>query len=635
MSLNYKDVGLKCGIEVHQQLDVGKLFCRCASELREEEPDFTFRRKLRASAGELGEFDQAALEAMKKDYSYVYEAYNDTTCLVECDEEPVRPLNKDALHVILEVACLADSRILDEFQVMRKTVVDGSNTSGFQRTMLVAVGGKIKLEKKELGIQSLILEEDAARPTKKDEGKREIHYRIDRLGIPLIELATEPDIESPEMAKEAALKIGELFRITGKAKRGLGTIRQDLNISIAEGARVELKGVQELEMIDTFVEREIERQLKLMELKGEMEKRGIKENDFGTNRAVDLGNCLAKTNSVLVLKAIAKGTAFGVKLPKMKGLLGFELQPDRRFGTEVSSYVKARAGLNGIIHCDELPNYGITEAEAGEIRKELGCASGDGFALVLGERENCIDAVEVIKHRCALALKEVPNETRNALEGGNSEYSRPLPGAARMYPETDSELVKPDKKEIAEIRKNPPMWAEQRKARYLKWGLSEKLAEEMKLSNYARFFEEMVGKGHSAVPAATLLLETLTQLKREGTEPEKISNEMIESVLEGQKSGRITREILIPVLAKWGNEKHKNLDTILAEMNMKIASDEEARGIIAGIVKRNSALVKEKKERAAGALMGEAMKELAGKLPGKTISRILSEEIFRELGDGK
>ncbi|MDO8627360.1 MAG: Glu-tRNA(Gln) amidotransferase GatDE subunit E, partial [Candidatus Diapherotrites archaeon] len=237
MEFDYKDLGLKAGLECHQQLDTGKLYCHCPGELTEAKPEFLFHRKIRPTPSELGEYDKAALEAFSKNYTYSYESYNALNCLVELDEEPPQSINKKALDTVLEVALLADSSVLDEFQTMRKAIIDGSTVSGFQRTMLVSLGGKIKLLNKEIGIATIMLEEDASRTIAKTENG--ITYRIDRLGIPLIELATQPELHTPEEVKECALKIGELFRITGKAKRGIGTIRQDVNISIREGTRVE------------------------------------------------------------------------------------------------------------------------------------------------------------------------------------------------------------------------------------------------------------------------------------------------------------------------------------------------------------------------------------------------------------
>jgi Glu-tRNA(Gln) amidotransferase subunit E-like FAD-binding protein len=253
---------LKIGVEIHQQLDTSKLFCSCPSKLRDDAPDTTAKRRLYAVAGEEGKIDIAAAYEESKKKEYIYEAYSDTNCLVELDEEPPYPINEEALKIAIQVALLLNAKILPVSQVMRKTVVDGSNTSGFQRTMLLAKNGFLEIDGKKIGIQSICLEEDAARRTA--ETKDSVTWRLDRLGIPLIEIATAPDITSGDEAKEVSLEIGDILRAC-KVKHGIGTIRQDVNVSVNNGPRVEVKGVQEPALIKKTVETEVQRQLKLEE----------------------------------------------------------------------------------------------------------------------------------------------------------------------------------------------------------------------------------------------------------------------------------------------------------------------------------------------------------------------------------
>jgi glutamyl-tRNA(Gln) amidotransferase subunit E len=622
MEENWEKLGLKAGLECHQQLDTGKLFCRCPSVLREEKPDMVVKRRLRPVASELGEFDKAALEAFGKGLSYAYEAYRDTNCEIELDDEPPQPADREALETTIEVALMAKARVLDELFVMRKLVIDGSNTSGFQRTMLVALGGEIALSSKKVGIQTIALEEDAARPMEKKED--EIVYRLDRLGIPLIELATAPDLKTPEEARECAQKIGELFRRTCMAKRGLGTIRQDLNVSIREGARVEIKGVQQLEMIDEYVRREVKRQVSLIGIREEMRARKINAKDFETGKIAELG----KLFSASACKFLDGKPAFGTRLHKMKGLLGKEVQPGRRFGTELAGYVKARAGLKGILHSDELPAYGVSEKEVAAARKECGCSGEDAFVIVQTERERAERAIRAVCERCIEALKGVPEETRNALEDANTEYSRPLPGAARMYPETDLAPVKVGPKELAAITKSLPSTVKEREALYAKKGISSNLVEGMKLSNYACFFEGLLEKGFNATTAAVLLLEGLTQLRREGVE--SVPNEKVEAALLLEKEGKLPKGLLLEFIRQWAKRPFAKKEEVLAEMNVGKADEGKVRAAIRAIIEKNRALVSEKGEKAIGALMGDAMRELKGKADGATISRILREEMKKK-----
>lgn len=258
--MDYKKIGLKCGLEIHQQLDTSKLFCNCPSLLRRDEPDFKISRKLHAVAGESGEVDVAASYQASLGKEFVYEGY-DTTCLVEIDEEPPHEINEEALKIGLQIAILLNAKIIPFTQIMRKTVINGSNTSGFQRTVLIAQDGWVETSHGRVGIESVVLEEDSARIVN-NEGKKVI-YRLDRLGIPLVEIATAPDVKTPEQAKEVALHIGEILR-TVKVRRGLGTIRQDVNLSIKGGKRVELKGFQDIRNIEKAIEIEVKRQEQLV-----------------------------------------------------------------------------------------------------------------------------------------------------------------------------------------------------------------------------------------------------------------------------------------------------------------------------------------------------------------------------------
>jgi len=268
MGIDYKKIGLKSGIEIHQQLDTHKLFCNCPSLLRQDVPKFEIRRKLHAVAGEQGEIDEAVKYEVGREREFIYQGY-DTTCLVELDEEPPFLINQEALEIALQIAIFLNAEILPVTQIMRKTVIDGSNTSGFQRTVLIARDGFAETEQGRVGIDNISLEEDAARIVGKEEG--EVVYRLDRLGIPLIEIGTAPDIKNPEQAKEVALHIGDILRAC-KVKRGIGTIRQDVNMSIKGGKRVEIKGVQEPSLISKTIITEIERQQKEKLNKSEVRK---------------------------------------------------------------------------------------------------------------------------------------------------------------------------------------------------------------------------------------------------------------------------------------------------------------------------------------------------------------------------
>lgn len=625
--LDYKTLGLKCGLEIHQQLNTKKLFCQCNSMLREDVPDYIIERKLRPVASELSEFDAAALQEFKKNRVYKYHGYYDSICLVELDEEPPHNINQQALNIAFEVSNLCKTKIVDEIYTMRKAVIDGSNTSGFQRTMMVSTDGFIDTKEGPIGVQTVALEEDSCRP--KERTSKHIIYNLDRLGIPLIELATDPDMFTPEQVKEVAFKIGTIMRITCKAMRGLGTIRQDVNISIKEGARVEIKGVQDLAIMDEYVKREVYRQKALIEVREELQKRKLSPEDFTptfTNITKTLESCESK---VLQSGLKNKGIILAVKLKGLKGLLGKETQPGRRFGSELADYAKVKAGVKGIFHSDELPKYGIEQEHIEKIKQTLSCQENDAFALVVAQKAQAETALEAAVDRVKVAFEGVPEETRNPLDNGNSSYNRPLPGKARMYPETDVPTYLVSKVELEKISQNLPLYPEERVELYQKeFGLNKELAEKLKLSNYARFFEDLSRQGIDSKALAVLLTETLVELKRkDNLKTELLSNDMIKDIMFALKEDKFQKEMIPDVIKAWLKTPALPLSTLLTKLDFKVASTDEIEEAIDYILSKNEDLIKQRGLGAIGALMGDAMKELKGKASGQQISAVLKKKI--------
>ena len=527
MTIDYNKVGLKVGLEIHQQLNVNsKLFCSCPPELFKEEPEITFLRRLRPTQSELGQIDPAAFFEFQKGVKILYEANRKSSCLVEMDEEPPHHINLDAVEVVLTASLMMNMQSVDEVHVMRKTVIDGSNTTGFQRTCIIALDGWIKVGEKTIPMQAASLEEDAARKTGTlDEGKT-IRYRIDSLGIPLIEVATAPVIYSPVEAQEVAFAIGRILRDTGKVMRGLGTIRQDLNVSLPNGALIEIKGVQELELISTVVEYEVQRQLGLIGVTEELAKRGVKAEALKPE-FIDVANVFKDTKCKVIRKALDKNQkAMAVKLPGFAGLLGRELMPNFRLGTELSDRAKFWGRVGGIFHTDEMPNYSITPEEVMALRKAVNVAEGDAAVFVADTTENVLDALKAVVERAQEAVTCVPAETRTAKDDGTTRYMRPRPGAARMYPETDIPPQMITDELILKVKANLPEPAKKKLARLIKqYGLNEKLAKQLIDSEYILLFEETAKtSGVAASTVAAFLTETVKALKREGIQTENVTD---------------------------------------------------------------------------------------------------------------
>jgi len=475
--IDYEKLKFKSGLEIHQQLDSHKLFCECPSVLRNDEPDFLVERKLHAVAGESGEVDKAAEYQASLKKTFVYQGYNQSTCLIELDEEPPHDINQEALKIALQIALLLNCRIISTTQIMRKTVINGSNTSGFQRTALIARDGYVETPFGKVGIDTICLEEDSAREIKKEGDK--VYWNLDRLGIPLIEIATSPDIKSAEQAKEVALYIGDILR-SCKVKRGIGTIRQDVNISILSGNRVEMKGVQDMKMFLKTIENEVIRQKYLYD------------------------------------------------------------------------------------------NKNPTHAEV-----------------------------------------------RNALPDGTSEFLRPMPGADRMYPETDLPLLKISRKLLGDVSKDLPKLRSEIAGELKEKGLNEEMIKLVLSEDKIEELKNLV----NIYPDINFIAKMILLFPREIASKEKRSLEEVENVVLDYY-GDILRLL----------NKKKIAEGDIKDILIKIVNGENFEKAIA-IEKADSSqtegeilkIIKEKPGLNANAYMGLVMAKLKGKINGKEAMEIINK----------
>lgn len=594
--IDYKQVGLMCGIEIHQQLDTNKLFCNCKSKIiTDKKPDAEITRELKASAGETGELDKAALHEQQKEKKYVYQVFNEACCLVELDEEPPHDMNKEALELVLQVSKILDAKIVDQVQIMRKTVVDGSNTSGFQRTSFVAGCGVLETTEGKIGIPTICIEEDAAQIVERHPD-HDI-YNLSRLGIPLIEIATDPDIKTPEQCREAAEKIGMILRSTGKVKRGIGTIRQDINISIKGGVRVELKGVQDLRGIIKIVENEVERQLFFKET----------YKTPKTSAIHDVTQILHKTESKVLRKSLDnKGVILGMKIDGFNGKLKEHINPGKRLGAELSDYAKSKTKVGGLFHTDELPNYGITQHEVDMIKKELHLHENDAFIIIADNKEVAHKALEAVKERLENPLTK---EVRKANPDFTTSYMRPMPGAARMYPETDVKPITPDVKNI----KLPELINDKIKRYETDYKISKDLATQaaktglnldVYIKNYSNLKPSFI---------ADTLINAPREIKTRHAKEIEIE-EIIDEVLEKANDEKIPISAVFEILTEIALGVKPNYD------KYKTMNDAEAEHIIKKIIIENAKLT-------PGALMGLIMKELRGKIDGKKVQELIKKNI--------
>ncbi len=619
--MDWDKIGLKTGLEIHQQLDSkGKLFCPCNCELTDEEPEYNIMRRLRPTQSELGKIDRAAFEEAKRKLKFYYQAYSDHTCLVEADEEPPHPINSEALEIAVTIALLLNMKVVDEFHTMRKQVIDGSNTGGFQRTGLVATEGYVETPHGRVKIENLCLEEDAARRI--EEREDGIVFRLDRLGIPLVEITTDPSIKDPIQLKDVAYQIGQILRST-KVKRGIGTIRQDLNISIKDGARVEVKGVQDLNKIPEIVKREVQRQLKLLEIREKLKKRKAKVED----KIYDVKEIFNDTKSKIIKSA---ESVLAIKLEGFAGLIGMELQPNRRLGTELAEYAKKR-GVAGIFHTDELPAYGISRKEVENLIQHMQASENDAIIIIADEKSKAEAALGEVISRARMALKGVPEETRKALEDGNTSYLRPLPTASRMYVETDIPPFKIGSNMIKRLKKELPELPSEKKERIKReYDLSEDLASQLVRKGLAEDFEKLAKLNVENTLIASLLAYTLQELKREDHNIENLKLKDIKGALRLLEDGKISKDALRDIIAYMADKKVEPLKAA-KELDLLLLTKEEVEKIIQEIMEEKEELIKERQMAAMGPLMGEAMKKLRRKADGQLVNQILKEKIKKKL----
>ena len=612
-----------CGIEIHQQLDTKKLFCDCSTALVDEEGQKFFRR-LRPTQSELGEIDRAALMQAEKKLRFVYQAPEGVSCLVDADEEPPHSANKDALGIVLTVAALLNAQPVDEVHFMRKIVVDGSNTSGFQRTAMIAMNGYIEINGKKISIPTFCLEEDAARKVETKAG--EITYRLDRLGIPLIEIATGPDMRSAEEVKEVAFALGSIMRATRRVKRGIGTIREDLNISIPGGARVEIKGVQELRMLPIYVQNEANRQKSLLRIKEILLERGTKP---ASEEYMDLTEDFKSCESKIIASAIKKkGKVFAVALPGFAGVMK-SADSTLRLGAEMAGYEKTK-GVAGIFHSDELPNYGITQEYIDLVRKKLSLSDEDAFALCADDEKKASAAIVAAVRRANVALEGVPEETRDPKPDGTSVYSRPLPGAARMYPETDVPPIAIKDSMMSEIFANLPELPKEKAERIAaQYAIHIQQSTQLVRDGKDEIFEKVSVTSEIASVAARTLLSTLPELERDGSDISCITDDVIHTVFEGL-SGSMFAKDAVPDILK-AVIAGKTVECAVEEAGRSLMNADDAAEIVSRLVQERADFVKSKGLGAVGPLMGPLMAEMRGKIDGKQASELLKKEIEKFL----
>ena len=648
MSLNLDKLNVKVGFEIHQQLNTStKLFCDCSGKGSDDEYDFDFIRVLRPTKSELGDFDRAALFEHAKMSSIKYYSKIGYSCLVEADEEPPHNVNYDALETALLFSLALKSNIVDEIHVMRKLVIDGSNVSGFQRTMLVSTGGYLEVENfQKVGVQGICLEEDAAKLISTTNPKFK-EYGLDRLGIPLVEIALEPVSGTPEDIVNVALTLGRLLRSSKRVTRGIGSIRQDVNISVNGGQVVEVKGVQQLSQLVKVLDYEIKRQYGMIKIAEEFSNRNIEDSFIG-DKIIDVTSIFMNSSSNVIKKILKTSDPVikCIRLRKLRGLVGYEPVKDVRIGKELGEFVRF-FGLGGLFHSDELPNYGITAYEIEKIEKSLDIPvdSDDAFIIIGGNRNRIDNLIDPLIKRIIQFKLGVIAETRAVTLDGTTIFSRPRPGSSRMYPETDIMPI-PIKPELIERLKDkiPLPWNELIKRIMKKYELNKKLSEQIFDSDYYDLFETIVRtKSSTASPTsrsaitptfvASKLTEDIVSLARNNLDKSLLTDEMILEIFDRLEKGLIAKESVILIFEKLMKGESVSVQEAINSLNLIQMNDTELYSLLDKLFNDNINIIKEKGSNSMGVLMGKSMAILRGKVDGSKINDYLKTKLETFLKD--
>ncbi|UCE36696.1 MAG: Glu-tRNA(Gln) amidotransferase subunit GatE [Thermoplasmata archaeon] len=628
----YRKLGLKCGLEIHQQLDTEKkLFCRCRAAMHKDEPSAEILRHMRPTLSELGEYDGTALMEFKTKKNVIYQLYDDTVCTYEMDDTPPFPLNQQALDIALEIALLLNCSIVDEIHISRKQYLDGSIPTGFQRTGIIGIEGWVPYHNRKIRIIQLGLEEDACREVS-DVGHT-IVFKTDRLSIPLVEVVTYPDIRTPNESGEVAKAIGRLLRSTGKVRRGLGSVRQDVNVSIEGGTRVELKGIPKLQYIPKAVANEARRQKALLDIRDDLRLRGITEATFRSDFK-DITSMFKISKCKRFREVIENnGKIYGMVLRVIAGILDKTTQPGNTFGDEIAGRVRVIACLDvmpNIVYSNHFEDFGLTLDEIEKLEESFDAKSTDTIILVWGDEADVKTAVEEIKIRVIEATKGVPSETRQVFANGTNDFERILPGPNRMYPDTDSPPTPISEERLEHLRKALPEPVWDREKRMKKLGLPSDLVKSLAVSRYFDVFDKIV-KDLNVNPTlvAVTLEERLRFLRRKGKKVDSISDEDIYQLFQELDENRLSKGAIPVILELLANNPDKTVKEAITESNLKPLSIEEIQDLVDEKIGHYSN--PKSINSSIKVIMGEVMKVARNRIDGKLLKEVVTAKLEKSM----
>ena len=612
---DYARIGFKSGLEIHQQLLTDKkLFCRCPARKYTKQYDAEILRHMRPTLSELGEYDGTALMEFKTKKDIIYRIKRESVCTYEMDDTPPFLINEDALDIALQTGMLFNCKIVDELHIARKQYLDGSIPTGFQRTAIYALDGFVPYKNRNVEIIQMSIEEDACREVS-DVGHTRI-YVTDRLGMPLIETVTGPDMLTPNEAADIAVICSKVVRSTGKVRRGIGAAREDVNVSVKGGTRIEIKGVPRIPDIPLLTYNEAMRQWNLLRLREELKKRGITADSFKAD-SFDITTLIKIPHYTPLREAVEEGLKIKcVVLRGFKDLLHWQTQTDTYFSREISDRVRVIACLTkipNIIHSDSKGDT-LTSFEWQKIKKASGSSDKDTMVIVWGDERDTETAVKEIIIRAREAAIGVPSETRQALSDGTNGFERILPGADRMYPDTDLPPHEITEERIQALRSSLPAQFWMREEKYKKLKVPADVLSELSISKFAAMFEDAVEKNIDPVFASVVLIHYPKRLKKEGVDISKINDDTFKQLFNFLAKGKIIKEAVYPLLIISSSRQ-------LTEKELpQICTPEEIKRTISESISKFNSLNISVTEKKKNVLMGIVMKRLRGRVEGKIVA---------------
>jgi glutamyl-tRNA(Gln) amidotransferase subunit E len=623
---DYNTVGFKSGLEIHQQLlTPKKLFCHCPAGKYSDHYDAEILRHMRPTLSELGEYDGTALMEFKTKKDIIYRINRNTVCTYEMDDTPPFQINEDALDIALGIGMMYGCNIVDEIHIARKQYLDGSIPTGFQRTSIISLDGRIPYKGRDVKVLQLSIEEDACREVN-DAGHQRV-YLTDRLGMPLIETVTAPDMKTPQEVAEVAELCRWMVRSTGKVRTGLGAARQDVNVSVTDGTRIEIKGVPRIAHIPLLTYNEAKRQWNLLRLREELHRRSITAESF-RSATENVTKLLKKTKYLPVQIAISGGmTVICVVLRGYQGLLRWQTQTDTFFSKEISDRVRVIACLTtlpNILHSDS-PSESLSTAEWLSVKKAFGATDDDTLVIVWGGKQDAETGAKEIIIRAKEAAIGIPSETRQALRDGTNGFERILPGADRMYPDTDlpPKMISEERRNT--IRAELPLDFWSRDDRYRKIGVPEDLVPSLKVSRFAPLFESITGEGKLPPKfVATALVQYPKRLKKAGIDIGALGEKVLRNIFEAFRTGKIPKNALYDVMKDAAIR-----GSFSAEELPPSCSLEELQSVICESIKSLDAMMVRNNGKKSEILMGLVMKKLRKRIEGTVVHEQILQELAR------